>query len=499
MKKFKIRILTFLLSGFIVLVIILAYNTLRLKARQFPFDKEPPVKKSGVLAFSSNDLAQKLSELIKIKTISSRSELSKDDKQAFARFHRLLAEMFPQLHKTLETKVINQYSLLYTWKGSDPALKPLLLMAHFDVVPVEYEQGQKKIWRYPPFAGKIDKGFVWGRGALDDKSALLCMMAAVESLLGSGYQPRRSIILAIAHDEEVGGVQGAKKIVEELRKSGIQPQVILDEWSPVIAAGLLGIKNPVALIGVAEKGYMTLRLTATDQSGHSSKPKKETAIVQLARAITAIESNPLPVVYQAPTKQMLETLAPHAPMKLRMAIANIWLFRSPVMGVLAGKPETNALIRTTLVTTVVKAGIQENVIPYRASSLVNIRLLPGQSSESVIKHVKTIIANKRIKLETKGPVYEASTVSSMVSNNYLRIAKSIRQSFPKAVIAPSLMIGATDSRHYQVLNAPVYRFRPFKLKLTDTYGIHGVNEKISVSSLAQGARFYMQLIGNFDK
>ncbi len=280
------------------------------------------------------------------------------------------------------------------------SLDPVVLMAHQDVVPVEEEALSE--WEHPPFDGVVDDDFIWGRGALDIKSQMIAILDAVEHLLAEGFKPERTVYLAFGHDEEIGG-HGAKEIANFLNDQGIHPAAVLDEGGSLIEGVLPGITEPVGLIGIAEKGFMTLRLTVEATPGHSSTPPRETAIGILAKALAFVEAAPQPTNL-APAQMLFRGLGPVLPFSMQFALANLWLFRGVVRKNLEKSPPTYAMIHTTSAPTIIKAGVKENVLPSKATALVNFRLMPGDTIAKVCERVRKIIDDERVEFRAAAGV-----------------------------------------------------------------------------------------------
>ena len=435
--------------------------------------------------------AQRLSRAIRHRTVSSVDSASPAE---FERFHAFLTESFPALHKRLARETVNQHSLLYTWHGTRTELKPILLLAHMDVVPADAEESPR--WRHPPFAGAVAEGYLWGRGAMDDKSSLMAILEAIEWLVKQGYQPERTIYLAFGHDEETGGHSGAAKIAAQLQARRLQFEYILDEGGNILSGLLKNVSAPVALIGIAEKGYLSLALTVETAGGHSAIPPIHSAIGKLSLALAALASNPFPSRLSEPTRQMLEYLGPHMAWPERFLLANLWLFESVIRHQLARSPLTNAAIRTTLAPTVITGGIQENVLPSRARAVVNLRLLPGDITAAVIERVRKIIADNAISLTPLATRVEPSPVTPTSSASFQILQRTVREIIPEAVVVPGLLVATTDSRHYATLSKNVFRFFPMTLRPGDTERYHGSDERIGVEDYVRSVRFYVQLIRN---
>ncbi len=387
-------------------------------------------------------------------------------------------------------------SLLYTWLGRDPSLAPLVLMGHLDVVPVD--PGSESEWTYGPFEGVVADGFIWGRGALDNKVNVIAILEAVEALLGEGFTPERSVYLAFGHDEEVGGRDGARRIAESLEARGMtRAALVVDEGGSRTQGFVLGLEEPVALVGIAEKGFLSLDLSVRSEGGHSSMPPRETAISILARAITRLEEQPFPSRLDGATRWMLDSVGPNLPFTTRLALANLWLFEPVVRERLAGTPSTAAMVRTTTAPTIIAAGVKENVLPIRAHAVVNFRIVPGETRGTVTTHVRKIVSDPRV---TIGPATAFSTDPSPVSDHkgagFRLVASSARQATrdPDLLVAPYLVIGGTDSRYYADRAESVLRFVPLLLRPEDLPRVHGTDERVSSADLATGVRFFHALI-----
>ena len=443
------------------------------------------------LAIDEMAVAMRLSGAVRFRTISldERPDASAD---AFLGLHDYLAARFPGVHRSLKLEKVGQYSLLYTWPGSDPSLKPIMLMAHQDVVPIA--PGTEKDWQHDPFGGEIADGFVWGRGAWDDKSNLLAVLEALENLIAKGARPKRTILVASGHDEEVGGERGAHAIADLLKSRGTQLEFVIDEGS-LIAEGInRRVAKPMAAIGIAEKGALTLSLAVEMAPGHSSMPPKVTSIGTLAAAIDRLENNQMPARIGGVAMEFFETLAPEMDDFNRVMLSNLWLTEPMVRARLEGQPAMNAMLRTTTAVTVINGGNKANVLPAQANALVNFRILPGDSMGAVERHVREQISNPSITVAHVGAGRDPSPVSSPKTPAYSSIAHTIREVFPDAIVAPGLVIAGTDSRHMTELTTNVYRFLPVRATGDDLARFHGTNERISIANYADLIRFFQRLI-----
>ncbi|MDR6537749.1 M20 family peptidase [Variovorax soli] len=476
-----------LLLAVAVLAVLIAGNTWRRPSLQLQVAPAPRLEVDEKAA------AGRLAGAIPIRTVSGMEGLQSNGEE-FKKLHAYLAQQFPKLHASLKKEVVGDNALLYTWTGSDPSAKPIALMAHQDVVPIA--PGTEKAWSADPFSGQIKDGFVWGRGTWDDKGNLLAQMEAIEMLLAQGFQPRQTIYLVAGDDEEVSGQRGAKVIAELLKSRGIRLEWVLDEGLLVTEGVLSGLDKPAALIGLAEKGYGTFFLSLDQPPGHSSMPPSRTAIGSMSAALARLEANPMPAAISGVAGEMFATLAPEMSGFNRFALSNLWLFRPLVQAQLEKGPSSNAMLRTTTALTIVRAGNKDNVLPGRAEAAVNFRVLPGDTLASVEAHIRKTIADDAIVIKPYPGNSEPSPISPVESLGYRTIAQSVRQVFPEAIVAPGLMIAATDSRHFSTVSDAVYRFSPVRARPEDLSRFHGTNERISIANYAEMIRFYHQLLRN---
>jgi carboxypeptidase PM20D1 len=437
--------------------------------------------------------AEHLAAAVRFRTVA-KADGWPEDPAALHGLQQYLAATYPRVHATLRREVIADSSLLYTWTGSDPSLPPLLLLSHMDVVPVEAASAQR--WTVPPFSGRIADGYIWGRGTLDDKLGVVGALEAVELLLARGFVPRRSVIFAFGHDEEVGGHRGAEAMASLLASRRVTPELILDEGG-LISEGLLADLGAVALIGTAEKGYVSLELRARAVGGHSSMPPPHTAIGELAKALTRLEAQPMSGRIRGATADCFAFLVPELPFAKRMLLANLWLFEPVAVHLLSASPESNATVRTTTAETVIAGGVKDNVLPQEATATVNFRILPGDSIAAVEAHVREAIDDPGITIRrVGGTAAEPSTESRADGVGFHLLSQTVREVFPGVIVAPNLLSGATDSRHYARLCPLRYRFAPMRMGPADIGRIHGTDERIGVQNFAEVVRFYAQLLRN---
>ena len=484
-KKIAIIITVILL----VVVAIVLYRTFNFNSKQLQADK------SAIDISINKDAIYRLADAIKLTTVSYE-EPGKSDTLAILKLHDVIEQSFPSVHNKLTKEVINNFSLLYEWKGKNTSLKPVILMAHMDVVPIE--EANKNEWLQPPFSGNIIDGALWGRGTLDDKSGVFGILEAAEMLIKQGFQPDRTFYFVFGHDEETGGIKGAKVAAELLEKRGVKAEMVLDEGMYITTGNMIpGITKPVALIGVAEKGYMTLELFTRIKGGHSSIPSKETSIGVLAKAVAALQDNLLETHFTEPTRMFFEYVGPEMPFGLKMVVANQWLFEKVLINQMTSFREGSATFRTTTAPTIFHSGIKENVVPYEARAVVNFRLLPGDHSHEVIDKVKDIVNDERVEIKIINQFNEASPVASDKEPAFKVLAKTIGQvSKEEVLISPSLVLGGTDSKHFNNISPNVFKYLHIRMDATDLKRVHGTNERILIKDYEELIRFYYQLMKN---
>jgi carboxypeptidase PM20D1 len=480
------------LVALLLVVLVLAAVALE---RTFTFrSRQPQVTPVAVEPLDTAALAQRLAGALRFKTVSYQDS-SQFDAREFNGFQLYLRTTFPKLHTALKLEKVNGYGLLYEWPGSDPSLPPIVLLAHQDVVPVE--PGTESRWTEPPFEGRIASGYVWGRGALDDKGSLVGLCEAVERLLGAEAKPRRTVYLAFGYDEEVGGRRGAARIADLLASRNVHPAFVLDEGGALTNGLIAGVSAPVAVIGIAEKGYVTVGLTAQAEGGHSSMPPDETAVGILAAAILRLERHQMPRAIRGPTAAMFDYLGPEMSFGPRLVLANRWLLGGLLAHRFGGTPQGNAMLRTTTAPTVLQAGVKENVLPSSARALVNFRILPGDSVEGVVEHVRHAVHDSRIRIEPlPGTMTNPSGVTSVDAEPFQLLARTIRQVVPGAVVTPWLVVGGTDSRYYARLTPNVLRFVGAAIGKDDLRRVHGMDERVGVQAYAGAVQLYIQLLKN---
>jgi carboxypeptidase PM20D1 len=444
------------------------------------------------IAFDSNIVARHLSEAVKFQTISFGDGVKEKEKAVALNDMRLWMEQtYPYFHEAAGPEQFGD-SLLFTWIGKNPNLPPVLLMAHLDVVPVV--PGTEKDWTHAPFSGDIADGFVWGRGTLDDKGQLVSIVEAANRLAMMDFQPERTIMFAFGQDEEVGGGKGNAAIAKALAARGAHFAWVLDEGSSIMNEPYPGTRKQLAFISNAEKGFLTLELTAHGEGGHAARPSRDLALPRLSSAILNVVGKPFESDLDDIQREKLAVLAPLVSFADRFVLANLWLTKSLVLRRMESEPDSAAVLHTTISPTMMNAGIKENVIPPTARGLVNFRLHPRDTIASVTQHVKQAIADPKVDVaEREETLSEATKIVATNSPAYATIANAIRATYGVPV-APDIMTGTTDSRHYLSIADSVLRFRPYHEEVADLARVHGTNERIAVSDLGPAVGFYMRLI-----
>ena len=449
---------------------------------------EPTVNVGLTADIDGEAATNNLAASIRFKTISHQDK-EKFSPQEFEGFIKWAADTYPEFHSAMQLEML-EYTLLFKWEGSDNSLAPILLTAHYDVVPVI--PGTESIWEEEPFAGVISNNRIWGRGALDDKSGVVGMMEAATYLIQNNFQPTRTVYFSFGHDEEIGG-GGAAQVTEKLKQEGVQLQWSLDEGSFVNRGFFPGVDKLVAPINVAEKGIMNLLIVAKAKGGHSSTPPKKTAVTILADALIKLENEPLPGSLEGLSAVMFDEVSKHMPFGYRFLFANRWLFGGLLDSQMSSTPVINAMIRTTTAPTMLSGSIKSNVLPIEATALINFRLHPRDSIESVTEHVRRVVGSDQVEVRTLGGM-EASGVSSWKSPGYEIISSSLSKVYGEVVSVPGIMIAASDTRHYSKVADNSFRFNPFSIVPEDMTGFHGTNESIAVDSFIAGIKTYVDII-----
>lgn len=458
----------------------------------------PPASK-----FDAAKLAARLAEAVKFRTISWQPGAPAEDvaasQAAFAQFREWITTTYPQFAQTATREIVSDYTLLFTWAGSEPSLKPVLFMSHMDVVPIA--PGSEGNWKHPPFEGVIADGYVWGRGTMDTKQGIIGMLEAAEMLIASGFKPKRTILFSFGHDEELGGPEGNAKVAALLASRKTELEFVVDEGGVITQGVVPGVAAPVALLGVAEKGYVTLELTAKADGGHSSLPPpvEETAIGRLARAIGRIGDAPLESRIDGIASDALSEMAPAMAFPQRVAAANLWLLEPLVVRSINATSTGGANIHTTIAPTVISGGNKDNVMPPEAKASVNFRIHPRDTIQSVIDHVTKAVGDAKVEIKAKPGAREASPTSDVKGARYAFVKRTLEKLMPGVIVAPNLLSAGTDSRYFQPMTKNVFRMIPAVMGPDDLKGFHGTDERLPVASMALIADYYATLITTMDE
>ncbi|WKG11134.1 M20/M25/M40 family metallo-hydrolase [Nocardia sp. PE-7] len=440
-----------------------------------------------------DEVAQRLAVALQCATVSTEDPAHTADAE-FVRLATHLETSFPRVHAEL-TLTSFGHSRLYRWDGAEPGAVSAILLAHQDVVPADDAQR----WTHPPFAGVVDDEFIWGRGAIDDKSRVLAVLEAVEGALAAGIRPRHTMFLAFGHDEEVFGDGGAVRMAEHLRAQNVRAQLLLDEGGVITDGVADGVDRPVASIMLGEKGYATVRLSVTETGGHSSMPGKQTAVGRLARAVARVQDHPMPLRLTPVITDMLARMREAMPEPRRRLLEltdtrGLAKLTGPLVArIMAAGPTTEALVRTTTAPTVISGGVKANVLPQSAEALVNFRILPGDSVAAVLAHCTRVIRDIGVAIDLVGPASEPSRVTEP-GPAYDLVAELASSVVPGIVTTTGIVPGATDSRHYDGLAVTRCNFAPIVVNAADLERIHGTDERISRLNYARLIEFNRRLI-----
>lgn len=481
LKKF----FSFLALILALLAGVLVVNTMRSKAW--------PVGKASAPDPLPDSAIAHMSAAIQIPTISPE-DTSHIDSVHFNQFRLFLERSYPLLHQQLTRTIIKNYSYVYEWKGSDSSLLPVILMGHYDVVPVELSA--VKLWTVAPFGGELKDSAVWGRGAVDDKAAVISILESVEQLLREHFVPKRTILLCFGHNEESTGT-GAIAIVDYLKQRNTRADLVIDEGGEITTGKLKDVQRPVAMIGVGEKGYVTFELAVEKPGGHSSKPAKETAIDILTAALYRLRRTQMPFRMTAPVSEFLNRVSGSSESFLnKMALSNRWLFERMVENKLASTPEGEAMLRTTIVPTILESGIRENVIPTNARAIVNCRIVTGETTKQVEDFIRAAIHDDRVKITIKGDFNtDPSPLTDIQSPAFRLMEEAVQETVEGVIPVPYTMLGASDSRSYRSISNGVVNFTP----LVNSKGYHGIDERLPLADFRRSIQFFTHIIKGSDK
>ena len=473
-------VLYLILAALALLLVVVLVRAARFK----PVPQQWPQREE--VSFDEAAAVSALQQLVRCKTVSYYDSALEDDRE-FEKLISLLPGLYPRVHETCEFQRLPDRALLFRWKGRKSDA-PSVMMAHYDVVPVEEEN-----WEKPPFAAIIEDGVMWGRGTLDTKVTMNAVLSAADALMQQGFTPDQDIYFAFSGGEEVNG-PGAKRIVDYFQAAGIQPALVVDEGGGVVEGVFPGVKQPCGLIGIAEKGMLNANFTVKSGGGHASAPKPHTPIGVLAKACCRVEKHPFPMHITRPAAEMFATLGRHSGFAFRLIFANLWLFGGLVdlLGRKTGG-EINALVRTTVAFTQAEGSQAPNVIPPRAGMTANLRLNPRDSVQGALERLRKTVGDSRVEI-TAGSHMEPSPISETNCPAWNKVASAVANTWQGCLVAPYLMVQCSDSRHYRDLSNHVYRFSAMDLTSQERATIHGNNERIRLDALKRAVEFYIRLL-----
>lgn len=475
-----------------VLIVLIIAAVVFIRTAQVRYD-QPDVEPVRIADIPMEQALDRLSAALGFRTISIPGDTLAYQPE-FEKFISFVEQAYPYVHQNLHCEKVNGLALLYKWEGSDPELPAAMMQGHYDVVPVE--QGTGDEWTHPPFAGVVADGYVWGRGAIDDKSGVLSYLEAAEYLLERNYQPKRTLYIGLTHDEEIGGNRGARKIADLMLERQTDIAFLTDEGLPIAEEIMEGMEHPIAMIGIAEKGYISIELSIRKEGGHSSMPPKETAIGNLSAAITRMEEQPMQGRLTGLLRQTFDPILPDLPLRYRLALSNLWLFGGLLENRLGYIPHTNAALRTTVAPTMFHAGVKENVLPQTARATLNFRIHPDDNIREVLHYVQNTIENDPVEMRVLSGAREPSPVTSTSSESYQMMKHTIHEVFPGVPVTPSMFPAATATRHFTELTDNLLRFRPIRARADDRGRVHGTDERIAVDNYEEMIAFYIRMIRN---
>ena len=467
-----------LIAGFLAVIV---FRTVT-----FTPKAQPPVSGREV-EFNKDAAISALAELIKCKTVSYNDKALEDDKE-FEKLISLLPELYPEVFWTCSFQQLPDRALLFKWQGKSSAA-PSVMMAHYDVVPVD-EAG----WEKPPFDAIIEDGVMWGRGTLDTKVTFNGVLSAANHLIKQGFVPENDVYFAFSGGEEVNG-KGAVNIVDYFADNNIPVALVVDEGGAVVENVFPGVKQPCGLIGIAEKGMMNAQFKTNSNGGHASSPKPHTPVGILSAACKRVEDHPFKMHLTKPVAEMFDTLGRHSTLLYRMIFANLWCF-GWVIDLLGktGGGEMNALLRTTVAFTQMEGSSARNVIPTEAKMVANMRLNPMDSVESALSYLRKTVGNNAVEV-TALESFEPSRISETNCPAWDSVASAVAETWRGCIVSPYLMVQCSDSRHYGRISDHVYRFSAMDLTAQERSTIHGNNERIRLETACKAVEFYIRLMG----
>ena len=471
--------------GIIIGIIAAFVAVILVRTLRFTPKAQPEISNEEV-SFDKDAAVDALAQLVRCKTISYNDHTLEDDEE-FEKLYALLPGLYPQVCAVCETIPVADRGLLFRWPGKQSG-DPAVMMAHYDVVPVNEEN-----WDKPPFAAIIEDGILWGRGTLDTKVTFNGVLSAANHLIAQGFQPEHDVYFAFSGGEEVNG-QGAPNIVSWFESQGITPSMVVDEGGAVVENVFPGVKQPCGLIGIAEKGMMNAQFRTLSAGGHASAPKPHTPVGILAKACTEVEDTPFDMHITKPVAEMFDTLGRHSTFLYRMIFANMWCFGWVIdlLGKFSGG-EMNALVRTTVAFTQMEGSSARNVIPPEAKMVANMRLNPADTVASALDYLKKVVDDEKVEI-TALESFEPSRISRTDCEGWEKVSAAVAETWRGCIVSPYLMVQCSDSRHYGRISDKVYRFSAMALSSEERATIHGNNERIPLETIAKAVEFYIRLM-----
>lgn len=470
----------------ILALIALFLAVILIRAARF-VPRDEPAAPAEPVEFDGAAAERALAELVRCRTVSNADHTLEDEAE-FEKLIGLLPELYPHVFAVCSFDRLPDRALLFRWKGREEGGEPAVLMAHYDVVPVEEAN-----WNKPPFSAVVEDGVMWGRGTLDTKVTFNGILSAAEALIGQGFTPAHDIYFAFSGGEEINGM-GAVRIVDWFREHHVTPALVVDEGGAVVRDVFPGVSEACALIGIAEKGMMNLEYSIASSGGHASAPAPHTPVGRLAMACAKVEAHPFPAHLTKPVLEMFDNLGRRSTFLYRIIFANLWCFR-PVLDMICRKSggELNALIRTTVAFTQMQGSKAPNVIPPSASMVSNMRLNPADSVAAAVERIRGVVADGDIAL-TVGDHMEPSPISRTDCEGWERVVNAVSATWPGCVVSPYLMVQCSDSRHYRDLSDRVYRFSAMDMTNEERRTIHGNNEHIRLEVIHRAVEFFIRLM-----
>ena len=472
--------------GYVILALVVLFlAVLVIRAATFKPKAQPAISQEAV-EVELDTAVSNLQQLVQCRTISYNDH-SLEDKAEFRKLKDLLPKLYPNVFSACEYTEFPEEAILLRWPGK-AAGDPAVMMAHYDVVPVDEEK-----WEKPPFSGIVEDGVLWGRGTLDTKITMASSLYAANRLIGEGFVPEHDVYFAFSGGEEVNGL-GAVRIVDFFEEKGITPSMVIDEGGGVVRDVFPGVKEDCAMIGIAEKGMINAKYTVHSGGGHASAPPPKTPVTTLAKACRSVIDHPFKMHITKPAALMFDTLSRHSSFLYKLIFSNLWCFK-PVLDLIckASGGEMNALVRTTTAFTMMEGSNARNVIPTEASLVSNMRLNPADSVAGAVEYLRKTVKDETVDISVLES-NEPSRISTTDCEGWQKVASAVASTWKGCVVTPYLMVQCSDSRHYGRISDKVYRFSAMDLTKEDRATIHGNNERIRVEVIGRAAEFYLRLL-----